>query len=47
MIDRQVITVKILNNDEKWMGMTYKEDMLIVKEYLLNLINDGLYPNFK
>ena len=43
-INDEVISVKVLPTNEKWYGITYKED----KEKLVNainqMINDGKYP---
>ena len=36
--------VKILNCDEKWFGMTYKEDRAAVVKSLRELVKSGAYP---
>lgn len=37
-------SVKVLNSDEKWYGVTYKEDKPVVKEAINKMIEDGKYP---
>lgn len=37
--------VKILETNEKWFGLTYKEDKAIVKERISQLVKQGLYPS--
>ena len=34
LISRDMLTVKMLTTDEKWYGMTYKEELNLVKEAL-------------
>jgi dTDP-glucose pyrophosphorylase len=36
--------VKILNTDEKWFGVTYKEDREFVKNSILQMVLEGKYP---
>ena len=38
---------KILDipTDSKWLGLTYKEDIELLKSYIQELIEDGIYPN--
>lgn len=36
--------VKMIPTEAKWFGVTFKEDALIVKEALLELTKQGLYP---
>lgn len=38
---------KILDipTDSKWLGLTYKEDIDLLKNYIQELIEDGIYPN--
>lgn len=38
------VKVKILENNAKWMGVTYREDKPIVMEKLRALVNSGDYP---
>jgi len=37
-------TVKVLPSNERWFGVTYKEDMDRVKQALRKLIKKGIYP---
>jgi NDP-sugar pyrophosphorylase family protein len=36
--------VKMIPTEAKWFGVTFKEDAMIVKEQLLELTGEGLYP---
>ncbi len=36
--------VKVLRTDDQWYGMTYHEDLIDVKNALLEKMNEGLYP---
>jgi hypothetical protein len=36
--------VKVLATDEKWYGITYKEDKPVVQQSILALVQKGLYP---
>jgi hypothetical protein len=38
------ITIKILMSNEKWFGVTYREDKPIVVENINNMISKGIYP---
>lgn len=48
MIDHAIslgkVKVKVLESDENWFGMTYKEDKVLVKENIRKKINEGIYP---
>ena len=44
MIEDNKIRVKLIPTKEKWMGVTYKEDLKILKDYLQSLIKDNNYP---
>jgi len=44
MIDEKRVTVKVLEADSPWFGVTYKEDKPIVIEKLRKLIDAGEYP---
>jgi len=44
MIEEQKATVKVLEADAPWFGVTYKEDKPIVVEKLKTLIEQGVYP---
>lgn len=36
--------VKVVETTEQWFGLTYKEDKIIVKEKINNLVKQGRYP---
>lgn len=38
------INIKSQVSKSRWMGMTYKEDLVTVKNHINNLINEGEYP---
>lgn len=38
------ITVEVLKTNSKWYGVTYKEDTPLVKDALLKMTNEKLYP---
>lgn len=38
------VTAKVLTTDDRWFGVTYKEDMLIARECVKKLIARGVYP---
>ncbi len=44
MIKRGLCRTALLNTDEHWFGMTYKEDRQRVVDNIARLIRDGLYP---
>ena len=37
--------IKDIPTESKWMGVTYKEDAEILKNFIINEINKGIYPN--
>lgn len=43
-IDEGKINVKVLDTDEKWYGVTYKEDKKDLVDAINKMINDGKYP---
>jgi hypothetical protein len=43
MIKTKGEKVKVLRADEKWYGVTYKEDKQQVTDALTKMVNDGLY----
>lgn len=45
MIKDGDIKMKVLESDEEWFGVTYKEDGPIVREKLMKLVKDGVYPS--
>jgi len=44
LIDEGKASVKVLNTNSPWFGVTYKEDKPIVRESLNKLIEKGDYP---
>jgi NDP-sugar pyrophosphorylase family protein len=44
MIDEQIATVKVLEADSPWFGVTYKEDKPFVVQKINSLIQQGEYP---
>ncbi len=47
MMERNAAHVKVLPTDEEWMGMTYQEDMPLVRAHLEKLVSAGAYPEFE
>ena len=45
MISENKIKIKVVPTEEKWMGITYKEDLDNLKNYLKELRNNGIYPD--
>lgn len=45
MIKNQTAIVKVLTSNDKWFGVTYKEDKPIVIQKIADLVKVGLYPN--
>ena len=44
MLEKGETKVKVLETNEKWYGMTYKEDKEIVATSIRKLVDAGLYP---
>ncbi|SHM51961.1 Nucleotidyl transferase [Anaerosporobacter mobilis DSM 15930] len=44
MIEKQKVQVKVLNSDDKWFGVTYKEDKEVVQNEIAKLKKQGVYP---
>ena len=38
-------TVLDIPTKSKWLGLTYQEDIDLLKEHILNMIDKGIYPN--
>ena len=36
--------VKVLSTDDRWFGITYREDKAIVEKRIRELISNGVYP---
>lgn len=45
LLDKNKITVKIIPSQERWYGVTYKEDKILVKAAIERLIKDGIYTD--
>ena len=45
MINENKIKIKVVPTEEKWMGITYKDDLDKLKNYLKELRDKGVYPN--
>lgn len=43
-IKKGVITIKVLMSNERWFGVTYREDKPFVVESIREMINKGVYP---
>ncbi|MCD4830944.1 MAG: hypothetical protein K8R02_03935 [Anaerohalosphaeraceae bacterium] len=44
LINNNQITAKVLTTDDRWFGITYKEDMPIAQKSIKKLIEQGVYP---
>lgn len=45
LIKDKTVTTQVINTPAKWFGVTYQEDKPMVKESLMQLITNGVYPN--
>ena len=45
MINKKVLDINLLTTTASWKGITYKEDLEEFKQYILDKINKGEYPN--
>ena len=43
LLDKDAVAVKVLPTNDKWFGVTYKEDKDFVVESFKKLIADGVY----
>lgn len=43
LINRDNVKFKVLNTDEKWYGITYKEDLPMIQSAIRKFTEDGLY----
>ena len=43
LLERGKISVKVLRSNDTWYGMTYKEDVVFVKESFHKMLEDGVY----
>jgi len=44
MSDKADSTIKVIETDSQWFGVTYKEDKPLVQENIKTLIDNGVYP---
>ena len=44
LLKNEKINVRVLKSLDSWFGVTYQEDKYYVKESILNLVQQGLYP---
>ena len=45
LVEQSMATVKVLETDEKWYGVTYRQDMDVVKAAVQQMIMQDKYPN--
>lgn len=43
-IKNKLINVSVINTTSKWYGITYKDDLNLIRNEINRLINDGVYP---
>lgn len=43
LLSENKISVKVMKSEDKWYGVTYKEDKYIVRSAIENMIKDGIY----
>ncbi len=43
LLNQRKITVKVLRTNDTWYGMTYKEDVIAVKDSFKKMLEEGLY----
>ncbi len=43
-LKNKLINVKVIKTTSKWYGITYKEDLNILKDEINKLVNNGVYP---
>ena len=44
-IKKNLINVSVINTTSMWYGITYKDDLKLIRDEINRLINDGVYPN--
>lgn len=45
MIDENIVKMKVIETNDIFCGITYKEDLIELKEHIDNLIKKGVYPD--
>ena len=43
-LKNNIVKVKVIKTTSKWYGITYKEDLQLIKDEIKKLINDCIYP---
>lgn len=43
-LKKKLINVKVIKTTSRWYGITYKEDLNILKDEINKLVNNGVYP---
>ena len=43
LLNQRKMTVKVLRTNDTWYGMTYKEDVIAVKDSFKKMLEEGLY----
>ena len=44
LLEEKKATVKVLETTDRWIGITYKEDVALAQESFEKMIRDGIYP---
>lgn len=44
LVDEERVTVKVLRSNDRWYGMSYREDLESVQQAVRKMIADGTYP---
>ena len=44
LLEKNLASVKVLKTSERWIGITYKEDIKPAQEKFHLMIEDGTYP---
>lgn len=45
LLEKEKIQVKVLRTDDTWYGLTYKEDVLTVKEEFNEMLEKNIYSD--
>ena len=44
LLKKKLVTTKVIETTSSWYGITYKEDLEIVKRAINNMTKKGIYP---
>lgn len=44
LLEKEAVSVKVLSTSDKWIGITYKEDIEPAQESFSQMITAGCYP---